>query len=94
MNDDTLRFAGCDSCSFSVCDGTCESPSISTAIDDAIVANILAEQAAFAASLPPREERECACDGDRVVLSDIGRYTSVSGEPDYAEVACPDCGAL
>jgi hypothetical protein len=94
MNNATLHFLGCDSCSSSVCDGTCESPSISTAIDDAIVANILAEQAAFAASLMPREERECACDGDRVVLSDIGRYTSVSGEPDYAEVACPDCGAL
>jgi hypothetical protein len=84
----------CSDCGWYTCDGRCEGPSISTAIDDAIVAAILAEQAAFAASLPPREERECACDGDRVVLSDIGRYTSVSGEPDYAEVACPDCGAL
>jgi hypothetical protein len=84
----------CSDCGWYTCDGRCEGPSISTAIDDAIIANILAEHAAFAASLPPREERECACDGDRVVLSDIGRYTSVSGEPDYAEVACPDCGAL
>jgi hypothetical protein len=89
MND-----AGCPDCGWLSCPGSCESPSISTAIDDAIIANILADQAAFAASLPPREERECACDGDRVVLSDIGRYTSTSGEPDYAEVACPDCGAL
>jgi hypothetical protein len=63
MLDNTLHFTGCDSCSSSVCDGTCESPSISTAIDDAIIANILAEHAAFAASLPPREELTPCCDG-------------------------------
>jgi hypothetical protein len=88
MNDDTLRFPGCDECASSLCDGTCKSESIATALEDEIVRGILAEQAAFAASLGPRPELDsCPCEGEGVVLLP-GDSHSRSGDDGVQEVAC------
>jgi hypothetical protein len=71
----------CDSCGWLSCPGTCESPSIATALEDELIARLAAD---FIAA------DDCGCEGTGVVLvAEGGRW-----DDGAVERACECGGAL